>query len=176
MTAATGIKSNCNVMPNPGMSPVLRKNIVMASQFRSEWKFFLRRRIFNLNSFPSRQRRVQGNAAAFVLIRGLRVSTPNRLPPRLTSKPAASCDATVTAVTPPPLLQASNPTATSPTRSRRVAKANRICLTRTLTAQRRSPARRWSPSTSSARNTKRTAANMCPTPRTSMPTVMTMQH
>lgn len=34
---ATGIKSNCNVMPNPGMSPVLRKNIVMASQFRSKF-------------------------------------------------------------------------------------------------------------------------------------------
>ncbi|CRK86932.1 CLUMA_CG000753, isoform A [Clunio marinus] len=34
-TTATGIKSNCNAMPNPGMSPVLRKNIVMASQFRT---------------------------------------------------------------------------------------------------------------------------------------------
>lgn len=38
--AATGIKSNCNVLPNPaGMSPVLRKNIVMASQFRSKFNF-----------------------------------------------------------------------------------------------------------------------------------------
>ena len=38
---ATGIKSNCNVMPNPGMSPELRKNIVMASQFRSKFNFLL---------------------------------------------------------------------------------------------------------------------------------------
>jgi hypothetical protein len=36
-TASTGINGNCNAMPSPGMSPVLRKNILMASpQFRSE--------------------------------------------------------------------------------------------------------------------------------------------
>lgn len=38
---ATGIKSNCNVLQSPGMSPVLRKNVVMASQFRSKFNFLL---------------------------------------------------------------------------------------------------------------------------------------
>jgi hypothetical protein len=37
--ASTGIKGNCNAIASPGMSPVLRKNILMASpQFRSKTK------------------------------------------------------------------------------------------------------------------------------------------
>lgn len=54
-TPATGIKSNCNVMPNPGMSPVLRKNIVMASQFRSNFNFrtvkFAGRKLNSISTF-----------------------------------------------------------------------------------------------------------------------------
>lgn len=51
-SAATGIKSNCNVLPNPGMSPVLRKNIVMASQFRSKFNFLLLIFNFQFNLIP----------------------------------------------------------------------------------------------------------------------------
>jgi hypothetical protein len=74
---ATGIKSNCNVLPNPGMSPVLRKNIVMASQFRSKFNFlaFCFSRKFNLKIYF--QHRVRGNVVAFEPTRGFQVSTRN---------------------------------------------------------------------------------------------------
>jgi hypothetical protein len=93
---ATGIKSN---PVNPGMSPVLRKNIVMASQFRSNFNFRSPNFPDNFH-FPHFQRPALDSDAAFEQTLGSPASTTSLSTFRQTSSPKRN-GVTATAAIPP---------------------------------------------------------------------------